>query len=199
MNEGMKIMERLKFVWNIPNALSLVRLGLLPVFAVLYFNDQLAWSVIVLLLSGLTDLLDGVIARRLNQITPIGKLLDPFADKLTQVTVLLCLMVQYRALIPLAIVCLIKEALQAIGGWILFSKNAVIRGSKWFGKISTFLFYAVMLLIVVWQDMPQVVLAVLILLVAATMVFSFFKYLMIYFKLRKEVTTETVADSSTVS
>ncbi len=192
-------MECLTFVWNIPNVLSLVRLGLLPVFAVLYFNDQLEWAVVVLLLSGLTDLLDGVIARRFNQITKIGKLLDPFADKLTQVTVLLCLLVRYRALIPLAIICLIKEALQAIGGWILFSKNAVIRGSKWFGKVSTFLFYAVMLLIVVWDDMPPAVLASLIVLVAATMVFSFFKYMMIYLKLRKEVTTETIADSSTVS
>ena len=58
-------MERLKFVWNIPNTLSLVRIVLLPVFAVLYFNEHVVWAVAVLLLSGLTDLLDGVIARRI--------------------------------------------------------------------------------------------------------------------------------------
>ena len=125
------------------------------------------------MLSGLTDLLDGVIARRFHQITEVGKLLDPAADKLTQVTVLMCLVVQYPALIPLAVICLTKEILQAIGGWILFSKNATIRGSKWFGKLSTALFYAVMLLIV------------LVALVAATMLFSFFKYMMIYLKIRK--------------
>lgn len=192
-------MERLKFVWNIPNVLSLVRIALLPVFVVLYFNDLLTWAVAMLLLSGLTDLFDGVIARRCNQITEIGKLLDPVADKLTQITVLLCLVVGYPELIPLAVICLTKEVLQAIGGWILLSKNETIRGSKWFGKVSTFLFYSVMLLIVVWADMPSVVLGILIVLVAATMLFSFFKYMIIYFKLRKETTaavSETKASES---
>lgn len=188
-------MERLKFVWNIPNVLSLVRIVLLPIFIVLYFNDLLTWALIVLLFSGLTDLFDGVIARRCNQITEIGKLLDPVADKLTQITVLLCLVVRYTALIPLAVICLIKEVLQAIGGWILLSKNSTIRGSKWFGKIATFLFYAVMLLIVFWTDMPTSVLAVLIVLVASTMLFSFFKYLQLYFKLRKEATASAAVAS----
>ncbi len=178
-------MERLKFIWNIPNVLSLVRIVLLPLFVVLYFTDHLWWAVGVLLLSGLTDLFDGVIARKFNQITQIGKLLDPAADKLTQVTVLLSLVVRYPALIPLAVICLTKEVLQLIGGWILFSKNATIRGSKWFGKLSTALFYVVMLLIVVWENMPKTVLIVLVALVAATMLFSFFKYMMIYLKIRK--------------
>ncbi len=191
-------MERLKFVWNIPNVLSLVRIVLLPIFVVLYFNDLLLWALLMLLLSGLTDLFDGVIARRCNQITEIGKLLDPVADKLTQITVLLCLVVRYNALIPLAVICLIKEVLQAIGGWILLSKNSTIRGSKWFGKISTFLFYAVMLLIVLWKDMPASVLTVLIILVAATMLFSFFKYLQLYLKLRKEAAVTKVAASESV-
>lgn len=179
-------MERLKFVWNIPNVLSLVRIALLPIFTVLYFNDLLIWALLILLLSGLTDLFDGVIARRCNQITEIGKLLDPIADKLTQITVLMCLVMRYTALVPLAVICLIKEVLQAIGGWILLAKNSTIRGSKWFGKVSTFLFYAVMLLIVLWTDMPTSVLTILIVLVAATMLFSFFKYLQLYFQLRKE-------------
>ncbi len=191
-------MERLKFVWNIPNFLSLLRIVLLPIFVVFYINELLTGALVVLLLSGLTDLFDGVIARRCNQITEFGKLLDPVADKLTQITVLMCLVVRYTALIPLAIICLIKEVLQTIGGWILLSKNATIRGSKWFGKVSTFLFYAVMLLIVLWADMPQSVLTVLIVLVAATMLFSFFKYLQLYFKLRKETTAPTSAASESV-
>jgi cardiolipin synthase len=171
-------MDRLKFVWNIPNVLSLVRLALLPVFVVLYFTDHLEWAVVALLFSGLTDLFDGMIARRLNQITEIGKLLDPIADKLTQIAVLVCLMIRYNELLPLAVICLTKETLQAIGGWILLSKNATIRASKWFGKVSTFLFYGVMLAIVIWHDtMPPLVLFVLIALVAAMMIFAFFKYI----------------------
>lgn len=179
-------MGRLKFVWNIPNVLSLVRLALLPVFAVLYLNNHLEWSLFALALSGLTDLFDGMIARKYNQITEIGKLLDPFADKLTQIVVLVCLTIRNPKLTVLVIICFAKELLQAIGGWILFSRKEIIRGSKWFGKVSTFTFYIVMLAIALWQGMPPWLMMTLIALVAATMVFSFFMYLAIYFQLRRE-------------
>lgn len=179
-------MGRLKFVWNIPNVLSLVRLALLPVFAVLYLNNHLEWSLFALALSGLTDLFDGMIARKYNQITEIGKLLDPFADKLTQIVVLVCLTIRNPKLTVLVIICFAKELLQAIGGWILFSRKEIIRGSKWFGKVSTFTFYIVMLAIALWQGMPPWLMMTLIALVAATMVFSFFMYLAVYFQLRRE-------------
>lgn len=185
-------MESVKFKWNIPNVLSLLRLALLPIFAVLYLNSDgnpslLWWSLGVLLFSGLTDLLDGVIARRFNQITEVGKLLDPLADKLTQVSVLVCLAVRYHDLIPLMVICLVKELLQLIGGWLLLSRRDIIRGSKWFGKVSTFTFYVVMLAIVFWKEMPTPVFWVLVSLVAVTMLFSFFNYLKIYFTLRDSV------------
>lgn len=90
---------------NIPNALSIVRLLLLPLFVVLILvverdADVPVWSFAVLVLSGVTDSLDGIIARRFNQITDIGKLLDPVADKITQVTVVICLAVRYTVLFP---------------------------------------------------------------------------------------------------
>lgn len=179
-------MGRLKFVWNIPNTLSLVRLALLPFFALLYFNNEIYWALAVLLLSGLTDLFDGVIARKCNQITEIGKLLDPFADKITQVTVLVCLTVRTPALIPLLLVCFVKELLQAIGGFLLLSRFEIIRGSKWFGKVSTFTFYAVMLLVALWETMPDGLFTVLVALVAVTMLFSFFGYMRIFINLRRE-------------
>ena len=102
---------------NIPNALSLVRIVLLPVFATLYlmsnqYSNLLYWSFGVLLLSGITDSLDGIIARKFNQITELGKILDPVADKLTQVTVVLCLAVRSLELIPLLIICFAKELIQ---------------------------------------------------------------------------------------
>lgn len=182
-------MGKLKFEWTVPNVLSLVRLLLLPVFAVLYLKSDnhptwLYWSLAVLLFSGLTDLFDGMIARRFNQITEIGKLLDPIADKLTQITVLICVTVQHTELLPLAVICFIKETLQVIGGWILLFKKDIIRGSRWFGKFSTFLFYAVMLAVVFWKNMPHTVLIILIALVAASMLFSFFSYMAVFFKLK---------------
>ncbi len=179
-------MGRLKFVWNIPNVLSLVRLVLLPVFAVLYLTGYFELSLAMLVLSGLTDLFDGYIARKFNQITEIGKLLDPFADKLTQIVVLICLTITNPELTVLVIICFSKELLQAIGGWILFSRKEIIRGAKWFGKVSTFTFYIVMSVIAFWPNMPAWVLTTLIALVAATMIFSFFMYLAVYFQLRRE-------------
>ncbi len=179
-------MKNVKFVWNIPNALSLMRLALIPVFATLYLMDHLYWSLAVLALSGFTDLFDGMIARKCNQITEIGKLLDPVADKLTQVVVLVCLTVRYPSLLPLFIICFVKELLQTIGGWILLSRNAVIRGSKWYGKVSTFTFYIAMLLIAVWKEMPSGVMVGLIVVVAVTMVFAFFMYMRVYLSLRRE-------------
>ena len=109
--------------WNIPNLLSLLRLLLVPAFVVLFFGNetQFYWSFVVLALSGLSDAADGFIARKFNQITDFGKLLDPIADKLTQVTVVICMAIKYNQLLPLAVLCLIKESFQSIGGFLLLA------------------------------------------------------------------------------
>ena len=181
-----------KFVWNIPNALSIVRLLLLPVFVVLILvverdADVPVWSFAVLVLSGVTDSLDGIIARRFNQITDIGKLLDPVADKITQVTVVICLAVRYTVLIPLVVICLIKELIQAAGGYILLRRGEKIQGARWFGKVSTFVFYGAMALIVLLPDMPDWVRSGLVVPVAAWMLFSFIKYMMMFLHLRRDL------------
>ena len=91
--------------WNIPNALSLLRIALVPVFLLLYLARLDRWAFAVLVLSGLTDALDGFIARRFNQITDCGKLLDPISDKLTQVAVVIALATRYGELWPLMVLC----------------------------------------------------------------------------------------------
>ncbi len=167
--------------WNIPNALSVLRLVLVPVFAVLYLKEWDMWAFGALLLSAVTDLLDGVIARRFNQITDCGKLLDPLADKLTQVAVIVCLATRYPALLALMVVCLIKEGCQAIGGIILLRKRSAVRGSKWFGKVSTVVFYACMLAMVLWHDiMSQTVAWALIGVAGLTMLAAFFGYMRLF-------------------
>ncbi len=138
--------------WNVPNALSLLRILLVPCFMTLYLLGHDGWAFGVLFVSGVTDVLDGVIARRCNQITDFGKLLDPLSDKLTQVGVVICVATRYRSLLYLAILCLVKELCQAIGGIILLRRRSAVRGSKWFGKLSTVVFYTCMLAIVLWND-----------------------------------------------
>ena len=135
--------------WNIPNTLSLVRIALIPVFLVLYLNHLDWWAFGVLVFSGVTDMMDGFIARHFNQITDCGKLLDPISDKLTQVGVLIALATRYRELLPLVILCVIKETCQAIGGVILIKRRNTVQGSLWFGKLSTVVFYVCMSVLVV--------------------------------------------------
>lgn len=142
----------IEWKWNVPNALSVLRIGLVPVFMVLYLSHKDMWAFSVLLLSGLTDVLDGMIARRFHQITDCGKLLDPLSDKLTQVAVVLSLTTRFGELLPLAVLCLIKESCQAVGGILLLKNNSAVRGSKWFGKLSTVVFYVCMLVLVLWRD-----------------------------------------------
>lgn len=181
-----------KWEWTIPNILSLVRIALLPVFALLYLNSandpaMLIWACVVVVFSGLTDLLDGWIARRFHQISEAGKLLDPLADKLTQLTVLVCLATQYRELLGLTALCLAKEVAQVIGGLLLLHRGDEVRGSQWFGKICTFVFYASMAAIVLFDNMHPYVRVGLVALVSVLMLITFFGYLHTYLGARKKL------------
>ena len=186
-------MQFLKIEWKmtVPNAISLARIALLPLFVWLYLtsdetNGREFLSFIVLVASGLSDLFDGMIARKFNQISDLGKLLDPLADKLTQVTVMVCLFMRYHIVIYLLIICLVKELCQGLGGLILLHRGAKLDGARWYGKVSTFVFYGVMACIVLMNDMNDTAKQVLIGIVAIVMLFAFFRYVREFFNIRKE-------------
>jgi cardiolipin synthase len=115
--------------------LSLIRIALLPVFAVLYLKSDaqpilLWWAGGVLVISGLTDLFDGAIARRFNQISEVGKLLDPLADKLMVISMMLAWVIAgVLPVLPLAIL-LLKELLMVIGGAVMLKKKIVVYAEK---------------------------------------------------------------------
>ena len=98
-------------ILTVPNAMSALRILLVPFFAALYLRGHVAWAVALLVLSGITDMLDGLIARRFNQITDLGKMLDPFADKLTQGVVALCIAIRFSSIRPLLALFILKELL----------------------------------------------------------------------------------------
>jgi len=125
---------------NIPNILTIIRLCLMPVFLVVYFlpiEDARMWAMGVLLVSFVTDMLDGFIARTFNQITNLGKILDPIADKLMQITVLICLAIFNKSLIWIVVFVFIKDAILGIGAIYMY-KRGIIGAANWFGKISCF-------------------------------------------------------------
>ena len=93
---------------TVPNALSVLRILIIPFFAWYFMRDQLVAAVALLVLSGLSDCVDGFIARKLNQVTELGKMLDPLADKLTQGVVALCLAVKFPVIGPVLLVFIAK-------------------------------------------------------------------------------------------
>lgn len=145
--------------FTIPNILSYVRVALIPIYISMYINAEVVtdyyWAAGILLVSGITDALDGIIARKTNQITDLGKLLDPLADKLTQVSVIGAMFVQRPYILPLLILFILKEFFLLINNIILYRKDEYMDGSMWFGKIATAIFYVCMFLLVVFPYLDQ--------------------------------------------
>ena len=125
---------------NIPNVLTISRFFLIPFIIYFIVIDNYLLAFIFLTISGLTDVLDGFIARKFNFITNFGKLIDPLADKATQISVLIAL--TFKNIIPfwMIVVVALKEAAMIAGASFLYGKELVV-SSKWYGKLSTVLFY----------------------------------------------------------
>ena len=180
-----------KRILTVPNLLSFFRLLLVPAFIVSYMQlgsaDTVAiWPIVILALSGITDLFDGMIARKFNQVSDLGKMLDPLADKLTQISVLVCLTIRHVeswAIWVLLVLFLIRECSILIGGLVMLKgKRREVPQAKWFGKLSTFEFYTAMLLLLVFPNMPAWSLSGLALLTAALAAFSLIMYVIHFFR-----------------
>lgn len=150
---------------HIPNVLSFSRILLVPVFIMLMIQNNTLAAGIVLAVSGLTDLLDGLLARKFHWVSQLGKILDPAADKLTQVTVCVVLAIRLQKYWPCFLVILAKELAALILGGYLLARGAVMDGAKWFGKIVTVIFYLVMGSIVFVPSLPSLLITGLLLLV----------------------------------
>ena len=137
---------------HIPNILCIIRILLVFVFIYLAFNDMLYAALIVFFVAGATDVVDGYLARRNNWITDLGKILDPFADKLMQCTVLISLYI--KNLIPLWFVIpfFAKELFTLLIGFVVIKKRSVVVVSKWYGKLTVCLFYLTIVISVIFAE-----------------------------------------------
>lgn len=142
-------------VWTVPNLLSFLRILLIPVFAVLFYKGELLWAVGALALSGLSDFFDGKIARRFNQISELGKILDPIADKLTQAVIAIMLFISFfnaenktlRMFAWVFLLFIVKELIMLIGGAVMISLGIHPGAAEIYGKAATMVFYLVMIAI----------------------------------------------------
>jgi len=145
--------------FTIPNILSYIRILMIPLYVYLFINAEDAveyyWAGALLVLSGLTDALDGVIARNTGQITNLGKVIDPIADKLTQIAVVIVLFVERPYIFPLLILFVVKELYLLINSLILLRKETMMDGSMWFGKVATAVFYICMFILVIFPTLDK--------------------------------------------
>ena len=143
--------------------MSLFRLMLIPLMVWLYWGAQsyiIAGA--VLILSGLTDIADGFIARRFNMISDLGKVLDPMADHLTQAAMLACLLFRFPLIVCPLVPLIAKEIFMSVCGLMLIKNGGRVFGARWHGKTSTCLLYAMMTVHVFWPNINESISALLI-------------------------------------
>lgn len=129
-----------KIARQIPNILTIFRFILIPFIVINLVYDSYIAAFIIFTISGLTDILDGFIARKYNFITNFGKLIDPLADKCTQIITLGTLAIKNIIPMWIIIIVILKEFIMVAGASFLYGKELVV-SSRWYGKLATVLFY----------------------------------------------------------
>ncbi len=172
-------------IFTVPNMLSLFRLVLLPVYAKIYLTATEHYQYLIaggiMALSCLTDLIDGKIARHFNQITNLGKILDPLADKITQFTLTLCLSLKYPVLHPVLALFVVKEAFQLVVGLAFLLKGRMLPGALMAGKVCTTVLFVSLITLVLFPDMNPILVDAIAIVDGIFLVISFVSYILAYF------------------
>lgn len=175
---------------TIPNILSFFRIVLIVPFVYFFLQKNYVAAAVMLILSGLSDACDGFIARRFNQVTELGKMLDPIADKLTLIAIMVCITIFSPIVLPVMIVLILKDVIMLIGGSRLVKTGIAPPAAKWYGKLGTLLFYFSVCLIVFLKaafNYENDILSVTLLsITTAVMIFALIKYFLVYMSLLKE-------------
>ncbi|MCR4594443.1 MAG: CDP-alcohol phosphatidyltransferase family protein [Clostridiales bacterium] len=218
-NESMtgaeNVKDLFKGAWTIPNLMSFIRILLIPVFVVLYLkgNTYVWWAVAVLAISGISDFLDGKIARKFNQVSALGKMLDPVADKLTIFALAIVLYLRFKtadndsmkAFAWVFLLFIIKDIIMIFFSIVMISLGLRPAAAAIYGKVATFVFYVVMIAIIGFGPgnvgaitsindklvLPDTVMYILVVLSVVLTFIAFFSYVpdsarQILAKIRKE-------------
>ncbi len=192
--EGFQDDGKLKIL-TIPNMLSIFRLCLIPLFIWTYIGKDDSTATFVLLVnSGVTDIVDGFIARHFNMISAFGKALDPIADKLTQAAMLFCLVNSFPSMLLPFILMIFKELFSGVAAFIAIRKTGEVHGADWHGKITTVLLYSMMALHVLWRDIPPILTNIFVGICVIMMLISFVLYSMRNIGMAKKAGKEGVSE-----
>lgn len=177
---------------NIPNTLTIARLFMVPCFVLCFVkgSDQtMQYGVIyaagLFVLAALTDILDGYIARKYNQITDFGKLADPSADKMMQIAAIACLAIYERISSWIFYVFLVKELLMLFGSARLLKRFKFVVYSKWSGKIATVILFICIVVIMVSPGIGKGTATIMMTVCIAFTLVALFNYLQMYINVKE--------------
>ena len=162
-------------ILNAPNILTLFRFACVGLLIWAFIRGASLLALVFYIVAGISDVLDGYIARKYGLITPAGKLLDPLADKLMLVTVLICLFVRRYITVGILIIVLVKEAMMVAGAWLLLNKKDVVVQSNVFGKITAMFFFC-SLVLTFFHDRVAPVDSIMIYIATALSIISLLQY-----------------------
>ena len=165
---------------TVPNILTYLRFLLVAPFIFFFLNKNYIAAALCIGFSGLSDCLDGFLARKLDQVTSLGKILDPIADKVTLVSVAVCMVIYMPSLLPIMLVMIGKEFLMLLGGLILLIMKITPPPARWYGKVATVIFYlsvcTIIFLKAAFNITNDMLITVTFIVTAAFMVFALVMY-----------------------
>ncbi len=177
---------------NVPNFLTILRLFMVPCFVLCFVKGSeqtmeygVIYAAALFILAALTDILDGYIARKYNQITDFGKLADPLADKMMQVAAIACLAIYQRISAWIFYVFLIKELLMVVGSATLLKKSKFVVYSKWSGKIATVVLFLCIIVIMLSPGLNKGVATIMMCVCIVFTLVALFNYLQMYLNVKE--------------
>lgn len=203
--------------WNtIPNWMCFARIALIPVFSVLFIKGQYLWGVVAMIVAALTDVFDGKIARKFNMVSNLGKILDPIADKLSQMAIVIILIIKFwnndGIVKYIFFLFIFKELVMIIGGAVLLSKGMRPTAAEVWGKVATVVFYVFMITIIalgsadsplvgIWffKQLPQALTTVMVIISALLAFVSLFGYAPGFIKQMKENKAASNSDKKKIN
>ena len=163
-------------IFTIPNFMSIFRIVLLPFIIWTYWKESYDIAVALLIVSAITDALDGVIARKFNMVSDLGKMLDPLCDKLTQAALLICLTFRYRYVWLVFALLAIKDITMSFLGAAAIRHRGAVHSAQWYGKLCTVILETVMAVLILFPRIPERYVIGLLALCCAAILFSLIMY-----------------------
>ena len=187
----MKEINKENKIFTIPNIITMFRIVLIPIFIFCYFKyENVLINASLILLSAFSDVIDGIIARKFNLISNLGKYLDPIADKLSLFTLCLCLSIRYNYLFLLFIILLLRDGFMLFMGAKFLLKYKYTYCAKWYGKVATASCYLCFGLHILWVYIPSIILQIIFLIASCFVLTSFILYMCFEFKMLRKLEQE---------